>query len=306
MKFNEKPKNRIQVNDCHIDVEDLFECRYYICELSSQGFNLRDYYLSDISKICTRIGLDIKEKYQNTSRGVELLKEIKHKYHLRKLNNTQLVWIKSNSRACYWLWLKIKIDNDIEVYRFGETQLIKNANKLKKTPIPMDAHTHEERFSYLKTYLDYWPITTDEKVGELAKIHDRWAHVFNRHEPLKRLSPKDKERCYWTWNYMENSEKFPIMSSITPANLTEIDCALKAVIDVYTSRIGIDLMDLFMLRMNKAWSQKTYRNKLVDKKPLNTYISTSAKKRLDAIAKKNNKKINELIEEMINTTYLSM
>lgn len=62
-------------------------------------------------------------------------------------------------------------------------------------------------------------------------------------------------------------------------------------------------VELFIIRMKKAWGQKKFRDSVASKKVLNTYISKGSKRQLDYLASKNEMKINELIEMLINDAY---
>lgn len=61
--------------------------------------------------------------------------------------------------------------------------------------------------------------------------------------------------------------------------------------------------ELFIIKTKKAWSQKKFRDSVASKKVLNTYISKDSKRQLDYLIGKNEMKINELIEMLINEAY---
>lgn len=62
-------------------------------------------------------------------------------------------------------------------------------------------------------------------------------------------------------------------------------------------------VELFIIKIKKVWSQKKFRDGVANKKVLNTYISKGSKRQLDYLASKNEMKINELIEMLINDAY---
>ncbi|HHT9072170.1 hypothetical protein [Edwardsiella tarda] len=62
-------------------------------------------------------------------------------------------------------------------------------------------------------------------------------------------------------------------------------------------------VELFIIKIKKAWGQKKFRDGVANKKVLNTYISKGSKRQLDYLTSKNEMKINELIEMLINDAY---
>ncbi len=57
------------------------------------------------------------------------------------------------------------------------------------------------------------------------------------------------------------------------------------------------------MNMKKACDQKKYREKLKDKKPLNTFINEDSKQRLDWLAKQRGQNINKTLEWLIDKEY---
>nr|WP_289137542.1 hypothetical protein [uncultured Halomonas sp.] len=64
-----------------------------------------------------------------------------------------------------------------------------------------------------------------------------------------------------------------------------------------------DTKRIFLMNMKKACDQKKYREKLKDKKPLNTFINEDSKQRLDWLAKQRGQNINKTLEWLIDKEY---
>ncbi len=52
-------------------------------------------------------------------------------------------------------------------------------------------------------------------------------------------------------------------------------------------------------RMKKTYNQNLFRENIADKKVINTYVQKDIKEKLDMLAKKNGRKINEELEVII-------
>lgn len=82
-----------------------------------------------------------------------------------------------------------------------------------------------------------------------------------------------------------------------------INLKIHSIFDQWVDNRSDAEAELFIIRMKKAWGQKKFRDSVAAKKVLNTYISKDSKRQLDYLVSKNEMKINELIEMLINEAY---
>ncbi|EKN5094280.1 hypothetical protein ACSOQX_003071 [Yersinia enterocolitica] len=143
----------------------------------------------------------------------------------------------------------------------------------------------------------------------LTEKKEQWLRVYNKfNNPFWFPDSKCIQSYYddyrWVFNYFEkhnmtkgNVEKF----NDSPPNLV-----LFSMFDKWAVEQTEPVIELFILKMKKAWGQKKFRDSVKEKKVLNTYINKESKKQLDFLAKKNDRKINEEIEAIIHDAYMRM
>ncbi|EEM8338592.1 hypothetical protein DFQ66_11770 [Salmonella enterica subsp. enterica serovar Amager] len=126
--------------------------------------------------------------------------------------------------------------------------------------------------------------------------------------PEKTYSAKYKDDYFWAIKYIDKVYGEDIVLHIDKINNACISDQLRVYhkYDIYfsTRKMNESELKLFIIKMKKARSQNKYRNSVKGKKVLNTYISASAKRQLDILSGRHNKKINEELEYIINDAYM--
>ena len=123
----------------------------------------------------------------------------------------------------------------------------------------------------------------------LSKIRLNWSW----------LDEKDKEQCEWAWDYLSKKNRAILLCNSMPSDsrydhiITSIDLLNDSHID------KVSLLE----KMNKAWNQKSQRDKLSSKKSCNFVLDLKVKKKLDEIAKCYDLKINKTIDLLIDNEY---
>lgn len=85
--------------------------------------------------------------------------------------------------------------------------------------------------------------------------------------------------------------------------VTNNECKHDLVFSIFDFRMyqkNVAEVKLYILSLKKSWSQKKFRDSVVNKKVLNTYLSIESKRKLDMLAELKGMKINEVLEEMID------
>lgn len=105
----------------------------------------------------------------------------------------------------------------------------------------------------------------------------------------------------WAENYLKKyDDSFIILDAYRFASSL---VKLKSFFDTW-SRVTDEKKELLVIKMKKAWSQEKYREKVKDKKVINAYIPIDTKEKLDMMAKRDNKKMNEFLIYLIEKEYV--
>ncbi|ELR4953161.1 hypothetical protein QRT53_001617 [Salmonella enterica] len=156
-------------------------------------------------------------------------------------------------------------------------------------------------------------IGCDSVQGEIMEAQRSWDLIQSMAEnplpfPEKNYFEKYKDDYFWAINYIDKIHGENIILHIDKINKACIPDQLRAYhkYDIYFSirKMNESELKLFIIKMKKTRSQNKYRNSVKGKKVLNTYISASAKRQLDILSGRHNKKINEELEHLINEAYM--
>ncbi|HFD2064162.1 TPA: hypothetical protein ACF2D8_005067 [Serratia marcescens] len=230
--------------------------------------------------------------------------------HSYLLNENDLSYFLTSHRACYFLWLNVRNLTGNEFKSIKEyatktrrtsvlyTELEDQVNIYDSLRIEAHPFNHESRYSAIVSFFDRWERTVSDKKIYLDNIRQRWICIFSLKDPLLWINKKDKEQCRWAWDYL-----YPKLNvtHITPSSESDLYDCLYAIFDYVLN--NPDSKNLLSLKISQAWKQRKYRESLVEKKPLNTYLDASVKTKLDIMAKEKGKKINEMLTELINISY---
>ncbi|HCT7900807.1 TPA: hypothetical protein OT849_004912 [Enterobacter cloacae] len=105
----------------------------------------------------------------------------------------------------------------------------------------------------------------------------------------------------WVMSYFDKNKM--INGNVDFWFVKSMNLKIHSIFDQWVENKSDPEVELFIIKIKKAWSQKKFRDGVANKKVLNTYISKSSKRQLDYLTSKNEMKINELIEMLINDAY---
>lgn len=151
-----------------------------------------------------------------------------------------------------------------------------------------------ERKNLIINFFDYWNAEKERKISFLDQIKSSWAHIYSMKNPFSWLNKSDESMCNWVWDYLCLSKKIPVFDM--PINHEE-----KYIFSYWNA--SIEAKKLLLINLNKAKNQQKFRDGIKTKKALNTYIDKNTKNNLDHLAKKHGKKINEMLEFLINKEF---
>lgn len=134
----------------------------------------------------------------------------------------------------------------------------------------------------------------------------RWKIVERDYKMIDWVSRND-DKVVWAWGYLErkylegNKPEWISLGGKSSADLKGIHSdALVLFYDLLQSDL---IKESLMTNLSRACAKKRYLEKQEDRKPSSYLLSTKAKKRLSALADIDNKKINSVIEDLINAEY---
>ncbi|WP_159565445.1 hypothetical protein [Budvicia diplopodorum] len=211
-------------------------------------------------------------------------------------------WIKINDRNCFWAWLMIRDIRNKDLPLYTNLFDSKTPPIYDQLPINKIPASTIERYNAIVEFFDI--LRTDVRMIRVYFYHLRikLQKVYTFSTSFLWIKKENKKQCEWAWDYMKRSGVIIKNENIlTPISKKEMYFTIIAAFD---SWFALDSeKELFLIKMKKAWSQKKYRDEVSDQKLLNTYISQNAKDKLDKMTAISKRKINEMIELMIDNEY---
>ncbi|AWH87906.1 hypothetical protein [Limnobaculum parvum] len=293
-KIEKDIKEKIIIRD-----SDIRRLNFYVTHMKDKN-KLFDFY--SLTNTCESINRNLSIVYEEIIKRKEFVDEMRAACNKVILPKKEFNWIKINDRNCFWAWLMIK-DIRSELLPFHTNELYSSSPILyDKLPINQIPTNTKERYKAIIDFFDILRIDIQIVRNYFYNLKIRLRQIYQFSTSFNWLKKEDKEQCKWAWEYIKrsgiiiNNEKILIPFSKKEMYFT--------IIAAFDSWPVLDVeKELFLIKMRKAWSQKKYRDDVSDKKLLNTYISKEAKKKLDIMTKINKKKINEIIELMIDNEY---
>ncbi|SPW28701.1 Uncharacterised protein [Edwardsiella tarda] len=323
--------------DCILKNSSHRACRFYLFYLCyrynlPEEINLRDVFSFNEIELLNIVKKTISYYHttgmQSTRIG-SIYQELNDAYQTNIFSDNQLLWIKNSHRAIYYVWGTLQKERDELAKNISNTTIhsivyalplkkIEFSNSIyEKKPVDVD-----EMYYQIVEYFDLYPYMnfngTKEKVFNAIK--ERWGVINGAKDPFPWLDSKNDVMIEWCINYIElfrlKTEEmlsdptqiiFPFQyiptqeKYYTPISLSEKYNAVYAFYDLWNTHK--DTKKLFLLNINKAWNQQKIRLNRKNKKSINSVVSTETKKKLDYLSKHYNKRINDMLELLIEQEY---
>lgn len=204
-------------------------------------------------------------------------------------------WLNNKIASCYvWTSLINIKTNEID-QKTNNAKLL--YDELFPPYVPMTETTHYKK---VVLFFDHWNTKKESKINLLDLIRNNYSFCLEENSPFKWLNKNNQDMCDWAWKYFTNHISLNFRHD-RPSNSNERFVYLQAY--YYYWLASKAEKELFRIKISKANSQLKFRDSIENKKSLNTYINEDTKKKLDYLCNKENKKINELIEFLINKEY---
>ncbi|HDU3834196.1 hypothetical protein [Citrobacter portucalensis] len=142
--------------------------------------------------------------------------------------------------------------------------------------------------------------------SNLERLKRSWLRIQEKFSnPFWFSSTRHDAKCLadyqWVMSYFDKNKM--INGNVDFWFEKNMNLKIHSIFDQWVGNKSDPEVELFIIKIKKAWSQKKFRDGVANKKVLNTYISKGSKRQLDYLASKNEMKINELIEMLINDAY---
>lgn len=275
-------------------------------------FRNRKFNVNNISECQHQIAEYIAQAFpENTTMQKQFVQDMKTAFETELLNDEDMKWIRTDARACCFVWGMIRIAKDDYLGLDNNSQSNSYGNHYSNESFPLNTTSTQERYNIIVQFFDSLRATIFQRHQLLSRISDDWAKIYNSGlKPFEWLDKNNEDQCNWTWRYI-NSYKFafatnPLLRLFNPTNHNEEYLSIFAIWDLWLwHRPSNSDIELFLIKISKAQSQRKHREKAAEKGVVlvSTSLHNSTKNKLDELATMQGKKINELLTILINAEY---
>ncbi|GAB8838429.1 hypothetical protein OkiPb00504_11670 [Escherichia coli] len=241
---------------------------------------------------------ELNNEFKSTHDYNNFVREMKNGLKSSIIPEANFKWIKDYSSA-YFAWNVLSTMGPQEVNSL-EVDFNRNLKPLiKQNLIPIIPENQKKALSAIYDCFDNWDVNLLFKTKTLSSLKNIWIQR-NRElpEPFKWIDLKNLKQCEWAFKYvMEHIKPDYIPSFMTEISQEQVITFLTAVL--YSWPAHPDTRRLMIQRMKKTYNQNVFRENITGKKVINTYVQKDIKEKLDMLAKKNGRKINEELEVII-------
>lgn len=258
----------------------------------------------------------------------DVCKDLSDAFQTEIFPDKDFYWIKKNERATYYVWGMLKKEHEkllheatTRTYSFIAKPLQSlnvNFSKVAFEKVPVDVH---QMFEQIVSFFDLHScIKSSIKTNIFSILKERWGDIYGKRDPFSWIERNNEKMIEWCINYirtfdfrtddmffdvrmiMNPFEHIPTREQYyIPINLNDKCNSIYAFYDLWDAHR--DTKKLFLLNINKAWNQKKTRDSRKDKKSINSVVKIETKNKLDYLSTYHNKKINEMLEILIDQAY---
>lgn len=293
-----------------------------IDSLNLENVRYRDFYAKILRERIDR-GRGIDSSYSGMLRYLESFNKDQIKdlvfslVDARKekiLSEEEFDWIKQEGRACNFVWCLLKwatFDNIKALSHMGQESETPGYRYLSTSFFDQyvraeDFHDFDKNYQQLIEFFDGWGGDIYFKRNMMNSLKGCWENKKREKVKLAWLEKDNEEQCEWVWEYIKRKfERHFIIGKVfivlRPLSSSQYYACSFAVLDFWEAAAGEK--QYFAMKLKKAWDQREYRKKQVGRSPLNTYISSEAKIKLDKLAEEREEKIYRTLERIIRKAY---
>ena len=315
-----------------VSFESERECRFALSWLSKiEKLSLPGKTGNNLETLNRQINEMLSSLPAAGTQGIRLedkLQELEVAVKENILSDADMDWLSRNPVATLYLWWRLKVQKHAIFFRDPKLRWGDEDSFLRRLTredehklFDMACTSQPERLKWVIDYLDSLIIVHSDHVYTKGELLGRLKNEFINERRI-RLSPawlvaKDEGACKWAWDYISDYQrKYSIKrnkdnpsTSVTGGSFTsnyrpdesdlgEYVLAVQAAFELW--EWGDDARELFVNKMSRSWSQYSLRRSRKDKKPINCYVDSATKKKLESYCVKTNSTITEVIETLIN------
>lgn len=300
---NNKHKNRSELK-----VSNEVERRFYSGMIINE-FNYK--YWNDAPRGEKEINDAILKEIPDEIKRKEFIRQAKVKFNESNINSDAYNWLKEERCYCFIFYTisevltKRQIEKIISPrrdYNWNEYDINHDGNEVyyRILSFELTPSTKDEYIESIKLFISKVAREREGKIKLVNELKQKWLLIEND-DYLSWLNDKDKAQMEWAENYLKKYDNsFIILDAYRFASPL---VKLKSFFDTW-SNATCEKKELLVIKMKKAWAQEKYREKVKDKKIINAYIPIDTKEKLDMMAKRDNKKINEFLIYLIEKEYV--
>jgi hypothetical protein len=233
-------------------------------------------------------------------------------------------WISpDNERLCNFIWasllssysyqhglqcnqtLEITDDEDDIDNRTREPEIdILNLNKsvYHQLNLPIHVNKIHDKIKYIIRFFDLWDESVDIKERQMKKFEDAWLKIKNKSKMEDWLN-KNEAIVSWAWEYTQKKYlkfKTPDWVDISRSNNDE---QIKATLITLYDLLPLEHRKILMTSLSNSGAQQKYRKNTSDRKAMGIPLSEEHKAMLKKMAKDSNRRIYQMVEDMIEKEY---
>ena len=280
------------------------ECKFYIGFMIKNiaGYKNRspfhlgtDYTDPRTSQI---IKNELDKEFSDINKYNQFVNEMHREVFQKLLPDKYFEWM-NDYVSSYFAWsilatMGMRESGSMDVVFASELEPLLKAGGLQSTPL-----TEKEASDAVINFFDNWEESHFIKIKCIELLKKHWISFHQElPNPFKWVDVKNYEQCLWAYDYVMNHIK-PEYIPVKTREIKTFQLAPFLTSVLYAWRAHIDTKRLMIQKMKKTHSQNIYRKSIANKKVVNTYIQKDIKEKLDMLAMKNGRKINEELEAII-------
>lgn len=241
---------------------------------------------------------ELNNEFKSTDEYNKFVQEMKNSLSSSLIPDAQFDWMKDYTSA-YFAWYVLSTMSPQELNAFDVSFVTGYPPLIKNRGLKMIPENREAALAEIYTCFDSWNEAFLIKSKTMSSLKKYWTEL-NRElpQPFKWIDLKNDKQCEWAYSYVMNHIKPRyIPEFIAEISQNQVIMFLTAVLYSWPSHL--DTRRLMLQRMKKTYKHNIFRESIVDKKVINTYVQKDIKKKLDMLAKQNGRKINEELEVII-------
>ena len=225
--------------------------------------------------------------------------DLKVAFDKTQLTQSEFAWLdKKDERFCNWVWCYLKA---LSLPSIKELDSNVDFESLSLAHFWDDKNNFSDRYADIIKAFHCAEAEHAEQLELSVRITDKWKYIFEDKRMVNWLEEDNTNKQWdWVWAFLKKERQDLELDVWTPMKESELQSVIIAAIDTMDN---IDSIELLLMKLKRAWSQKKFRDKSGGKKAYNINMTIKTKQRLDKLAEHYDLKLNEVIENLIKANY---